>query len=103
MEEGAAALRNLKLLVGSGGLEFQKGMAGMDSENNMSSYVANIGSRNAHSPASNPRRLKALSAVVTEEHNQYIETIFGDHNSVTKPSPSLHETGFLLQLQQIWE
>ena len=27
----AAALRNLKLLVGIGRLEFQKGMAGMDS------------------------------------------------------------------------
>ena len=31
MVERAAALRNLKLLVGSGYLEFQKGMAGMDS------------------------------------------------------------------------
>ena len=31
--EGAAALRNLKLLVESGCLEFQKGIAGMDSRN----------------------------------------------------------------------
>ena len=101
--ERAAALRSLQLLVRSGGLEFQKGMAGMDSKNNMSSHVANICSQNAHSPASNPRRLKALFPVVIEEHNQYIVTIFGNHNSVTKPSASLHETGFLLQLQWIWE
>ena len=101
--ERAAALRSLQLLVRSGGLEFQKGMAGMDSENNMSSHVANICSQNAHSPASNPRRLKALFPVVIEEHDQYIVTIFGNHNSVTKPFAFLHETGFLLQLQWIWE
>ena len=100
--ERAAALRSFKLLVGSGCLEFQNGMRGMDPETNMSSHGANICSWNAHSPVSNPRRLKALSAVVTEEHNQYIVTLFGHHNSVTKPSASLHETGFL-QLQRIWE
>ena len=100
--EHTAALRSLKLLVGSGCLEFQNGMAGMDPETNMSSHGANICSWNAHSPVSNPRRLKALSAVVTEEDNQYIVTLLGDHNSVTKPSASLHETGFL-QLQRIWE
>ena len=117
----AVALRSLKLLVGIGMIgcfEIQKGMAGMNSwnilgiqkrnsgngfRNNMSSHVVNIGSRNAHSPASNPRRLKAVSAVVTEEHNQFIVTILGDHNSVTTPSASLHETGFLLQLPRIWE
>ena len=66
-------------------------------------HVANICSRKGHSPASNARRLKVLFAVVTEEHNQCIVTILGDHNSVTKPSASLHETGFLLQLQRIWE
>ena len=33
MVERTAALRNLKLLVWSGSLEFQKGMAGMDSLN----------------------------------------------------------------------
>ena len=100
--ERAAALRSFKLLVGSGCLEFQNGMAGMDPETNMSSHGANICGWNAHSPVSNPRRLKALSAVVTEEHNQYIVTLFGHHNSVTKPSASLHEAGFL-QLQRIWE
>ena len=100
--EHTAALRSLKLLVGSGCLEFQNGMAGMDPETNISSHGANICSWNAHSPVSNPRRLKALSAVVTEEDNQYIVTLLGDHNSVTKPSASLHETGFL-QLQRIWE
>ena len=72
-------------------------------ETSMSSHVANICSRKGHSPASNPRRLKVLFTVVTEEHNQYIVTILGDHNSVTKPFASLHETGFLLQLQRIWE
>ena len=70
--EHTAALRSLKLLVGSGCLEFQNGMAGMDPETNMSSHGANICSWNTHSPVSNPWRLKALSAVVTEEHNQYI-------------------------------
>ena len=100
--EHTAALRSLKLLVGSGCLEFQNRMAGMDPETNMSSHGANICSWNAHSPVSNPRRLKALSAVVTEEDNQYIVTLLGHHNSVTKPSASLHETGFL-QLQRIWE
>ena len=88
--EHTAALRSLKLLVGSGCLEFQNGMAGMDPETNMSAHGANICSWNAHSPVSNPRRLNDLSAVVTEEHNQYIVTLFGDHNSVTKPSASLH-------------
>ena len=83
--ERAAALRNLKLLVGTGCLEFQNGMAGVDPETNMSSHGANICSWNADSPVSNPRRLKALS---------YIVTLFGDHNSVTKPFASLHETGF---------
>ena len=37
------------------------------------------------------------------EHNHCIVTNLGDHNSVTKPSASLHETGFFylfLQLQR---
>ena len=33
MVERTAALRNLKLLVGTGGIDFKKGMAGMDSLN----------------------------------------------------------------------
>ena len=53
MVERTAALRNLKLLVGSGGLEFPKGIAGMDSLNKhvrnkslfgSASHFANIGS-----------------------------------------------------------
>ena len=41
-----------------------------------------------------------MFAVVTGEHNHSIVAIFGGHNSVTKPSPFLHEAGLPLQLQQ---
>ena len=41
-------------------------------------------------------------AVVTWNHrrSEYSSTSPGDHNSVTKPSASLHVTGFFLQLQR---
>ena len=62
-----AALRNLKLLVGSGCLEIRIGKAGIDSFNKhvqqiSSRQLENIGSWKAGSPASNPRRLKACSS-----------------------------------------
>ena len=67
--QACCALRNIKLLVGIGCLEFQTGMAGMDPRTNMSSkspfrsasHFANIGSCKAGSPTSNPLMLKAHS------------------------------------------
>ena len=67
--ERAAAVRKL-LLPGSGGLEFLKGMAGMDflskhvelkSPFGSASHFAKLGSCKAGSPTSNPLLLKAQS------------------------------------------
>ena len=101
--EHTAALRSLKLLVGSGCLEFQNGMAGMDPETNMSSHGANICSWNAHSPVSNPRRLKALSAVVTEEHNQYIVTHFLDTTTLWPNHLLLCMRPFFFSYNELYE
>ena len=56
--QACCVLRNLKLLVGIGCLEFQKGMAGMDSSNKYvpqisfgtASHLANMGNRKAAPP-----------------------------------------------------
>ena len=72
--EGAATLRNLKLLVRSGCLEFPEGIAGMDALDmshkslfGSASHFANMGSWKAGSPASNPRRLKACSSHIVAQ------------------------------------
>ena len=66
--ERTAALRNVKLLVGSGCLEFQKEMAGMDSFDKhveqpfrSESHFSNTSSWKAGRPVSNPLLLKAQS------------------------------------------
>ena len=62
--ERAAALRDLKLLAGSGGLDFTKGMDSLDKHVEQSSFRAshfvNMGSSKA-GPTSNPLLLKAQS------------------------------------------
>ena len=61
-------------------------------------YLANM-----DSPTSNPQRLKAQSRQLfiglqqshgTTESTITVVTNLQDHNSVTKPSASLYETGF---------
>ena len=74
------------------------------------SHFANNGSWKAGSPTSNPLLLKAQSrqafvgfaavSLHNWEHNHCIVANLGDHNSVTKPSASLHETGLFLKLQR---
>ena len=52
-------------------------------------------------PRFQPAVAKSLVCSSHRERIQCIVTILAGHNSVTKPSPSLHETGFFsLQLQQ---
>ena len=99
-------------------MKFPKGVAGMDSLNK---HVEQISFRQCvtlwehrqlkgwqphFQPTIAESSISATAhwfAAVTghnSEHNHCIVTFRGDHNSVTKPSASLHETGFFLQLQQ---
>ena len=100
--ERAAALGDLKLFYSW--MSLQKSISGIWGDGflkqismphiSFQSHLENISSWKAGSPASNPRRLKPSFAAVMEEQSvYYIATILGDHSSVTKPSPSLHETG----------
>ena len=102
-----AALRKLKILVGSGGLDFTKGM------DSLNKHVQQISFRQCVTVCEH-RQLKgwqphiqltrsSISALVrwlaavsqhNWQHNHCIVTILWDHNSVTKPSASLHMTGF---------
>ena len=116
--ERTSALKNLKLLVGTGCCELPKGMVGMDSLNK---HFEQISFRQYLTFGVN-RKLKGWQphfqptvakssistlvhwfAAVTQhdwEHNHCIVTNLGDHNSATKPSASLRETGLFLQLQR---
>ena len=93
----AAALADLKLLVGSG-LIFHKrhGIRRQACRKNLLSAVsrfASIGSWKAGSHTSNPLLLKAQSRLIAiawqmgKNTFQYSVTNLGDHNSVTKPMP----------------
>ena len=121
--ERAAALRDLKLRVGSGvlDLDFTKGMDSLDKhvEHISFSAVRHILRTWAAEPRFQPTVAKSsISTIglqqshVTTESTinilnypvvQVLDTItvldvtnLGDHNSVTTPSASLHETGFFL-------
>ena len=101
MAERNAALRKLKLLVGSGGLDLAKRHGFLKHVQHIFFGIA------SHSRMSAAERLTAplptrggLFAVVTWEHNQYIVANLPYHNSVTRPSASLHVTRFFLQLQR---
>ena len=94
--ERADALRDLKLLVESGDLDFTKGMDSLDKHVAAVSRFASMDSRNAGSPTSNPLLLKALSTNIglQQSHSPTESTItvlyitnLGDHFA------SLHETG----------
>ena len=109
--ERTVALRNL-LLVESGCLEIPNGMAGRDSLDDK--HIQQIsfrqcitfcqhGSWKAGSPASNPLLLKLNldnCSLVCIGHLAQLRAQSlhcnksWDHNSMTKPSASLHETGF---------
>ena len=124
--ERTAALRDLKLLVGSGGLDFPKGMDSCNKhvEQNLFRQCITFcehGQLKGWQPRFQPTLAKnSISTTVhwfasvtchNWERNQYpviqsLDTItvlyltnLGDDNSVTKPSASLRETGFVLQLQ----
>ena len=108
--EPTVALRNL-LLAGSGCLEIQKGVAGIDS---LDKHVQQVsfrqwvtfwehGQLKGWQPHFQPTVAKSSIsttvlwfAAVTKhnwEHNHCIVTNLGDHNCLTKRFASLHETG----------
>ena len=65
--ECATALRNLKLLEGSGGLDFDTSHGFLDKPIakplfGSASHLANMGSGKAVSPTSNPQRLKGAKS-----------------------------------------
>ena len=92
--ERAAALRNLKLLVGSGCLEFQKGMAGMDSWNKhvvtCCEHLQPKGSQTRFQPTEAKNSISAildwLAAVasIRQPRSQWISSNpkIGYHNSI---------------------
>ena len=92
----------------SGDLDFTKGMDSLDKHVWKISFrqcvtLSELGSWKAGSPASNPLLLKAESWQVflsLQQSHTTIVTNLGHHNCVTKPSASLHETGFFAQLQR---
>ena len=114
----SSALKNLKLLVGIGCLEFQKGMAGMDS---LDKHVEQISFRQCvtfyecgqlkgwppnFQPTAAKSSISTIScSLVSSSHmaqpraqSRYCNwaTHLGDHNSVAKPSASLREKSLLL-------
>ena len=107
------ALRNL-LLAGTGWLEYPKGMAGMDSwkltcpTNLLLQWVTfweHLQLKGWHphfqptvAKSSISKSVRWLAAISQHkwEHNHCIVTNLGKHNSVTKPSASLHQTGSFL-------
>ena len=101
------APRNIKLLVGSEGSDFlynrNKHIKYISSWHVQQSHFANMGSWKAGRHISNLLWLESSIsktihslAVVTWNHrrSEYSSTSPRDHNSVTKPSASLHETCF---------
>ena len=95
--ERTAALRKLNFLVGSGGLDFTKGM---DSLNKLVQYIF----FRLYITFCKHRQLKGwqphVQLTVAKIHGTNKSTISilynnsWDHDSVTKPSASLHMTGF---------
>ena len=96
------ALRNNKLLEGSGCLQFREGMAGMDA---LDKHVVTFGEHGQpggwqhFQPTvvkSSIIKIHHCFAAVTWKHrrSEYSLTSPGDHNSATKPSASLYRTGF---------
>ena len=115
--EPTLALRNL-LLVGSGCLEFPKAIAGIDSldkhvqqiscgqrvtsfeHGQLKGWQPHFQPTVAKSSISTSVRWFAAVSYHNWEKKHCVVTNLGDQNCVTKPSASLHETGFFLQLER---